>query len=1021
MLVGREREVAALQRALAQLADHRGGVYLVCGEPGIGKTRLADEVATLAASRGARVAWGRCWEAGGAPAFWPWHDAFGAIALKFPEGGTIATSDPVQARFALFRDVASELGRAVESAPLVIVLEDLHAADQSSLLLLEFLSTQLRALPIVIVGTYRDLEASLRAEVGDVLARVGRSGQVLALRRLYEGEVATIVRETIENADDSLAANVYETTNGNPLFVAEMLQQARSGAASTTIPLGVREIIRQRLGLVSAAARRVLDAGAVLGVEFGAAEIARLVPDAAAEIDAAITSGLVTRTGDRVRFAHALYREALYHDLSRAARQALHRDAARVLSSTGAPAAEIAHHLLESDADAAPEAIDQAIVASRHALTAFAFEDAIAVLERARRAVPPGPLGAALRTRVTIALGEVRLRSGDPKGRELCVEAARAARELGDASLLALAGLAYGSVFMIGGVDPVMVGMLEDALAGLPDGDSGLRARTMARLAAARQPSAPALRQRDLDLALAAVEMGRRSASHRELLEILQSASGALYGATHPSVRLSIARQQIQLAEELGDAPRLLAGYVRISFDHLELGDFAGYEAVANAYERLVERFGAAAMPWRVPLMRSMLAIARDDFAESERWQVQAAKIDPDGPRANRARALHRICFLRAAERHAQLGASIGELRSLWLALPYGAALAESRVASCLMRIGADQEVQALLAELPADVYEEQINWASLAEAVWCTADREQALRLLPLLRSSVGRWYPYWLDVEIVEFCTERSLANLEAIAGDFAAAERYFTAMLRDLERIGRRTSIARAKFEMGDLLVRLGHDVTRARGLLAEARALADQLGLVELVALIDRRHAPQTTKAQPARRTFSIAQEGEYYAIATATGTLRFKATRGFQYLAQLVERAGEDIHVLELVGATEADRGSAGDVTDAKSMRAYRERAEALRDIVEDAEQRGDADRAERARSELEALAAELSRSSGIGGKLRRSESAVDRARSAVQRRIKDALDRIAEQDPELGAWLRRVVHTGNHCSFQGNA
>src|SRR5204863_2399328 len=122
------------------------------------------------------------------------------------------------------------------------------------------------------------------------------------------------------------------------------------------------------------------------------------------------------------------------------------------------------------------------------------------------------------------------LRGGDPKGRELCVEGARIARELGDASLLALAGLAYGSVFMIGGVDPVMVKILEDALAMLPDADTGLRARTMARLASARQPSAPEWRSRDRDLAVAAIELGRRVASRRELLEILNSACGALYG-----------------------------------------------------------------------------------------------------------------------------------------------------------------------------------------------------------------------------------------------------------------------------------------------------------------------------------------------------------------------------------------------------------------------------------------------------------------------------------------------------------
>ncbi|HTL31478.1 MAG TPA: hypothetical protein VL326_00060, partial [Kofleriaceae bacterium] len=886
-----------------------------------------------------------------------------------------------------------------------------------SVLLLEFLSSQVRSAPIAIVGTYRDLEASLRAEIGDVLARVGRAGSVLALARLRADEVAAVVREGIDDADPALIARVFDTTHGNPLFVSEIVRQLRTGAASTAIPLGVREIIRQRLGLVSPAARRVLEAAAVLGVELGAADIARLAPDGATEIDAAIASGLVTRRGDRLRFAHALYREALYHDLAPAARHALHREAARTLTSTGAPAAEIAHHLIAGGPGAAAEAIEQSIVAARLALDVYAFEDACALLERAKQVVPEGPLGRALRARVLIALGEVWLRSGDPKGRELCVEAADIARELGDATLLALAGLGYGSVFLVGSVDPVMVSILEDALAKLPEGDSGLRARTMARLASARQPSRSPMRDRDVQLALAAVEMGRRCASRRELLEVLQSASGVLYGNADPRVRMPIAREQIDLAESLGDAPRAIAGRVRLAFDTLELADLAGYEHNADAYGKLAERYGAVANPWRVPLMRSMLALSRDDFAESERRQAEAASIDPDNPRARRARAFHRICFLRAAERHADLRTAIAELHGLWIAMPYGALLGDSRVASVLMRIGADDEVRALLARLPAEAFDEEFNFQSLAEAVWCTADPALAARLLPGLHKHANRWNAYWIDVEIIEFPAERSIAYLSGIAGDWEACERSFAVALRAVEQLGRRSALARMKFEFGDLLIRCNRDLDRARGLIAEARTLAAELQLSELVALVDRRHAAAAAPKPTPR--FAMALEGEYYAITTARGTLRFKATRGFTYLAQLVQRAGTDVHVLELVGSQDADRGDAGELVDSRAMRAYRERADALRDILEDAEQRGDADRAERARTELEALASEIARASGLGGKLRRSESAVDRARSAVQRRIKDTLDRIAEQDAELGTWLRSVVHTGNHCVFKG--
>jgi hypothetical protein len=1018
MLVGRDRELAALAAGIEQLAAGRGALFLLAGEPGIGKTRLASELAAVADGVGMRVAWGRCWEAGGAPAYWPWQEALAGLGLALPEGSGVVAADPAQARFALFRDIA---GRLVLAAPCVIVLEDLHAADHSSVLLLEFLATHLRSVPILVVGTYRDFEARLRPEIGDVVARAGRAGTVLGLARLREHEVAAVVRDGLEAADDRLIANVFETTHGNPLFVSEIVRQIRAGEPTGAIPLGVREIIRQRLGLVAAAARHVLDAGAVLGVELGVAELARMVPDAAPEIDAAIASGLLTRRGERVRFAHALYREALYHDLPIVARQALHRDAARALAATGAPAAEVAHHMLEGGADAAVQAIDQAIVAARAALDAFAFEDAAALLERARLAIPAGQDEATLRARVAIALGEVRLRGGDAKGRELCVEGARIARELGDATLLALAGLAYGSVFLMGGVDGVMVGMLEEALDRLSAGDSGLRARTMARLAAARQPSAMPLRARDIALALAAVDMGRRVATRRELLEILQSAGGALYGAADPSDRIGIARQQAQLAEELGDAPRLIAAYVRLAMDHLELADIAGYEQVAVMYERTAARFGAAAGKWRVPLMRSMVALARDDFAASQRHQDEAAQVDIDNPRARRARGLHRICFLRAAERHDELRRSLDELRSLWMELPVGRLFADVRVASVFARIGAEDEARALLATIPIEAIEEEINSASLAEVVWITRDTRVATVLASKLRRYATRWMAYWLDVEIAEMPGDRALAFALAVLGDWTGADAHFDRAMDSLRRVGRRASIARMQFEYGDLLVRSGRDLDRARGLLAEAHAGAAELGLAELVALVDRRH-PAVSAASPrlapaTARVLTMVREGEVYAVTTASSTLRFKATRGMHYLAQLVEQPGKDIHVLELVGSQDADRGDAGEVVDARALRAYRERAEKLREIIEDADTRRDSARAERARSELEALAVELSRGTALGGKTRRSESVVDRARSAVQRRIKDAIDRIAEADAELGAWLRRVIRTGNTCCF----
>src|SRR5262249_6146332 len=155
---------------------------------------------------------------------------------------------------------------------------------------------KLTALPLVVVGTYRELEARLRADAGDVLARAGRSGRVLRLSTLSERDVAALVSEAIEGADAELAAKVYEVTHGNPLFVTEMVRdvRARDFRDGVSVPLGVREIIRQRLGRISENVRPVLEAAAVLGVEVSIGVLGRMSGRLETVMDDALRSGLLT-------------------------------------------------------------------------------------------------------------------------------------------------------------------------------------------------------------------------------------------------------------------------------------------------------------------------------------------------------------------------------------------------------------------------------------------------------------------------------------------------------------------------------------------------------------------------------------------------------------------------------------------------------------------------------------------------------------------------------------------------------
>ncbi|GMV15339.1 MAG: hypothetical protein AMXMBFR56_35630 [Polyangiaceae bacterium] len=1032
VFVARDHELGEIEAALRRAQTTAGALYLVSGEPGIGKSRLCGEAAEVARKLGVTVVWGRCWEGRGAPPFWPWIEVFETLGRAFPSALSVAGSAPADARFAMFRQVVRSLGQVTRDTPLLLVLEDLHAADVASLELLELVASQAQTLRALVMGTFRDLEARLREDGREPIARACRLGRVLELPRLGSGDVATLVRAAIQGADDALVASIFETTQGNPLFVDEVVREFRA-RSHVRMPLGVREVIRERVSLVSAEVREALEAGAVLGVEFLESDVVRMLPKAQALLDIAKEHGLVVARDGRLRFSHALHREALYHDLERDRRQLLHREAARTMSHA-LPSA-LAHHLLEAGPDALPEAIDQTVHAAAIAIDTFAFEDALALLTRAWAALPAGHVSGLMRCRLLISIGEAKLRSGNPSGKEACIEAAELARALDDPTLLGLAGLAYGAVFFTGGVDPVLVGLLEEALGSMPPADSGLRARIMARLAAARQPSPPKDRPADLKLALDAIAMARRVPDRRDRLSVLHAASGALYSAVDPVVRMGISREQEELAAEVGDVTRLLQARVRLAIDYLELSDLSSYSALTDRYETLAQEIGPSAAPWRVPLMRSALALAADRFEDSERWQAEARRLAGDDPRARRGVAFHRIGFLRAAERHDELRAALDELRGLWLAMPYGTMLADARVASCLARVGDEEELRAVLARMPEDAVDEEINTTSLVDALWVTADKGLAERLLPLMEQTGDRRVMYWFDCEIVDAPNARSLAVALAVLGRWDDCERHFAHALGMALRTGSRALAARMRFELGDLFLRLGHDLGRAAELIESALRDARAIGVDELVALIQRRHPtladlgrspsspPRDTTPSRNTTTFEMALEGEYYAVTgSGSGTLRFKASRGMRYVALLVERPNIDVHVLELAGLTEGvDRGDAGDLLDGAALAAYRARLSALRDLLETAEELGDAVGAGRARGEMEAIAEELARTTQKGGKSRRTASAVERARSAVQRRIKDAIARIAERDGALGAWLRQSITTGIYCKFSPGA
>jgi predicted ATPase len=303
--VGREWELRELRAGLEDAASGRGRLFLVAGEPGIGKTRLADEITNDARARGMRVFWGRCWEGEGAPPYWPWVQIMRSCVrdLDTPElvarmgaGATHvaqivpevaervrdavplarpALADPQDARFQLFDAITSFFRNLSSATPLVLVLDDLHDADRSSLLLTQFLARELRESRILLIGTYREVETRRTPALAEVLAELGREGHCLPLRGFDESEAARFIESSAGIRPPApLVRALYRSTDGNPFFLDELVRLlvAEGGLdrsdllalGITRVPDRVREAVRRRLATLGEDCRAILAVASVI-------------------------------------------------------------------------------------------------------------------------------------------------------------------------------------------------------------------------------------------------------------------------------------------------------------------------------------------------------------------------------------------------------------------------------------------------------------------------------------------------------------------------------------------------------------------------------------------------------------------------------------------------------------------------------------------------------------------------------------------------------------------------------------
>jgi predicted ATPase len=439
VLVGRDGELGELLAGLDDAASGSGRlfllVFLLAGDPGIGKSRLAYEAAERARDRGFKVAWGRRWEAGGAPVYWPWVQSLRAcargldgeelrsllgagapfvaqlvaeVAEILPDVGPPPPLGAEAGRFRLFDAVATFLRNAAAGQPLMLVLDDLHAADAPSFLLLRFVARELGDARVLVLGAYRDIEVDRDHSLAAALAELSRepAARHLRLPGLTEADVGRLIKQTAGvRAGDSVVAVVHRYTEGNPLFVGEVVRllaaEGRldriddSAGLRRAIPEGIREVIGRRVARLPEDCGKIVGLASVFGREFSLPPLERLSGVPAGELLDILHESIAARVvaeipgaPGRLRFTHALIRD-IVRGIPAGQRLRLHQRAGEVLETLyrqdlDPHLAELAHHFFEAAPGGdAGKAVSYARRAGQRAITLLAT--------RKRPGYPDGP------------------------------------------------------------------------------------------------------------------------------------------------------------------------------------------------------------------------------------------------------------------------------------------------------------------------------------------------------------------------------------------------------------------------------------------------------------------------------------------------------------------------------------------------------------------------------------------------------------------------------------------------------
>lgn len=888
-MVGRQPELARLRALWQDACEGDFRFVLVAGEPGVGKTRLASEIADLAALDGGRVLVGRCRATGAVP-YEPFVEALAtalpacsdswlkdqvtrngpALVQLVPDAarraGPVAAHNDTGGPRPRFQDAIAAALRDLGPDPVLLVVEDVHRATRSTVQVLERLAHGPEAGNLLVVATYRDAAIHPSHPLAGFLDDPDSE----PLERIFlanlspQGVTALLVdRAAVAGRSAAVLADVlWRATEGNPLLLTEVVKDlnAAGGLPGGTVNVAavdsvgvahtVAEVVNRRLGPEASPARGVIEVAAAIGPAFPVELLVELLEGkdeaAVAAIASAARTGVVAPVAGRkgwYRFVHDLVHEAVYDSLPPNRRVYLHQQIAELLERPGwaastPPEVRLHHRAAATPVGRSSEAVSHAREAALAALRVHAFDEAAELFGRALAFLESSR--AAPRIDLLLQLGQAnRLAGESARARQSYLQAAAVAQVAGDGPRLGRAVLGLGDVIGVWGADGLLIGMLDEAVAANPD-DASLRAKLVARLAQARAAfDSPDERKARSDRAW---ELAWDSRDPDTMGAVLRARHEALSAPDDLEDRVEIDGELFAMASSASDPDLALLAHGWRVVDLLEQGHLADAERDRTLHAKLAVRS-------HDPLHQ------RDAAAWSAMWALVEGRSGDAAADIDRALALGQEGADPSAAANywvQQLGllldwgtdAELDGLVEIWHDLvrshdghPWWRASLALLLAHCGRIQEAAVELDDLLAEEGADLPQDR-TWlptaAAMGEAAAIVGD--DRVGMLARLLAPYGRRMIVWGPGLVCRGSVSRVLGLLWAGAEEWTTAERSFQAALAAHDRINAGPLLARTRSDFGRALAaKPGGNLHagRVRTTLEEAVEEADAQGMIRLL--------------------------------------------------------------------------------------------------------------------------------------------------------------------------------------------